>query len=1411
MKSFLAFVILVFCLNASFAQNHNYNIYNLSSDNGLPTNDFDFAFQDSYGFLWLASYDGLFRWDGYSFKKYHHDEENPRSLSHNIVYAVYEDAQRRLWVGTIDGLDLYDRTSDGFIRCSIGQQPGQKVPVNAIVADSKNQLWIGTSYGLCVYNHDTSTSDWFINNVSADVIFSMTIDREDNLWLGTYSDGVHKFSTKDKRFIRVNSGSSPNLVSEKIKSLHIDKKGRLWVGTADAGISILDSSGKVIRHYKDFTDGKSVIQSPVNCMFEDSNQTMWIGIDREPLYYIGKDGIPHPITETLSDNTQSRLRSVRSIFEDSFGNIWFATMGSGLFYTNEGKNVFQNYLRTPGRVSGLESTTITCFYEDAAGNVWLGTDGSGMLRFNPHSKTFKLFTSRSHNLSSDAITDIKGDKNGKLWISSWYGGLTRFDPITEKVKSYLNDRNNPRSIAHNDSKSILIDDSIIWIGTHGRGLVAFDPRTERFTDQSNNTFFPFQLNAPAWINHLYKDSRARLWVSTYSGVHMYDGKELRHFTHTNDTSSISNNSVNMVTEDTEGLVWIVSESGGLDRFNDKEMNFTRFNDQLSFPETMKGIIADLNNTLWITSNEGIIAFDKARKNVRRYDASEGLQGNTFFHKAVLRTKDGQLFFGGPRGFNVFHPDSLTSQPSKTRFYFTDLYVYNTKQKAGVEGSPLEKVLELTKSITLTHEQSFFSIEFAAINFYSIGNTRYAYKVDGLQDQWIDLQGERKVSFTNLDPGNYTLRIRYTDASGAWSPDQAEIRITILPPWWKTIWFRTLLVVVLFAAIVALFYLRLRSINIRNRNLEQEVQRRTLELSELNSFLMERNEEIMSQNERLEHYNEEMIRQTDKILEQQIHISRQNEKLEDHVEELQKLNRTKDHFFSIIAHDLKNPVSALTGISEFVKDNISKLDKKDAQEYINSISKSAYSIYDLLVNLLNWSQTQSKSITCSPAHVNVKEVVQKNVILLDQQFRNKHITLNLNIAEEHVIFADYNMFDTVVRNLLSNSVKFTEYNGSVTVSSVIHDAEIVISVSDTGVGMSDDQLQRLFKLDKDNISVGTAGERGTGLGLVICRDFIEANKGKINVTSKPGAGTTFYISLPKSVPAVKQRTDSAPVVAGENSALGFWEAFPMEKLIKIKGKKILIVDDNREIRSYLRLLLSETFEIFEAENGKEGLSIALEAQPTTIISDVIMPGMNGIELCKEIKSTTATSHIPVILLTSISEERGHLNGYEAGADAYLTKPVRKEILIQVILNLIQNQEKVRDRMREGILGSTSAIPQDLVVNKRDEEFMNKLIEFINQNISNPNFDARQISDEFGISRSVLYTKIKTLTGQSVHEFVKSIRLKQSLKLLLEGRYTISQIAFEVGFNSHSYFDKCFAKQFGMGPKEYIAKRKNLTTA
>ncbi|HYC84248.1 MAG TPA: response regulator, partial [Chryseosolibacter sp.] len=1045
------------------------------------------------------------------------------------------------------------------------------------------------------------------------------------------------------------------------------------------------------------------------------------------------------------------------------------------------------------------------FHEDRSGNLWIATEHSGFIRTDPSLSSIKLYSTATHPLTNDAITDIDADHTGKLWLSTWNGGVMTFDPRTEKIRTLLNSRSNVNTLPINDAKSLLADDTLVWIGTHGEGVAAYDLKRNTVIHHGNNKVFPFDMWQPGWINFLFKDSKKQLWIATYSGLFMFNGKVLEHFENTVDTTSLSSNSVNMVAEDQMGRIWIVSEAG-LDLWQPSERNFTRYRAKLRLPAIMKSIVVDHHNNLWIATNEGIVTVDTKAPSVRRYDANDGLQGNSFFQKAAWRGSKGQVYFGGPKGINVFHPDSL---PPRTyvpgRFYFSNLFIDNKPQLPGMKESPLKKVLAFTDEIVLTPNQSFFSVEITAVNLYAPLKTQYAYKLKGMQDNWIDLGTERKISFTNLDPGTYHLQVKFRDVNGEWQQPSTTLKIVVLPPWYKTPSFKILVVVLVAAVVSGIFYARISAIRERARMLKSEVEKRTSELREANTFLTEKNDEIRIQKERLETYNREILRQSRQIMDQKQHISEQNRQLEVTIEELQKLNKTKDHFFSILAHDLKNPIAALTGISDFMKTNLARLDKKQTIEYVNSIHRSSNAIYELLINLLNWSTTQSGSLECVPVHVNVMEVIRKNIALLEQQFNNKHIRVDLKSEPGHTAFADYNMLDSILRNIIGNAVKFTPYNGLVSISTSLHGDKVDITISDNGVGMTQLQLQNLFSLNKDCVSVGTAGEKGTGLGLVIAYEFTKANQGDIRVSSEPGTSTSFVITLAGS----RQRVHPGPLHNDKGSgALNVADTLASEKVTKLKGKKILIVDDNTELRTYLRLLLAGIFEIHEAPNGEAGLQVALDIQPVAIVTDLMMPVMNGLDLCDEIKRNPSTCHIPVILLTSQWDEQHQLSGYEAGADIYLTKPVRKEVFIQVVMNLIGHQEKVREKIHACILSETEFQKEHLSINGLDEEFLKRVVVCIEQNISDASIDARTICNEVGMSRTVLYAKIKSLTGQSVHEFIKGIRLKHSLRLLMAGRLTINQVAIEVGFSSHSYFDKCFIKQYGMGPKEYVAKQRAL---
>lgn len=1394
-------LLLPFCARA---QNTHYNFYNYSTDNGLVTNDYQKIFHDSYGFVWLASFDGLFRWDGYTLKKYIHQEKDSLSLDNNIVYSIYEDSQRRLWVGTIDGLNLYDVAHDNFLRMPLNGQKA-KTPVNAILEDSSHRLWLGTSNGIALYHAAEKRADWFrVPGDDDNIIFTLAMDLHHQLWAGTYNRGVYSFNidTHRFRFFRNTPEQGAPLNSNKIQCLLVADDQHIWVGTEDRGVTVLDSSGHPIASFDDLTHSDHAAHSNIRCLYQDTHGDIWIGIGREVVCQVKKGSLqPLPITTRAQNNGQERLNSVTSIAEDTFGNIWFATSGYGLFTTNSRKNVFNNLLTSTAALPGLSTTVIAALYEGADHRLWVGTAGSGVVAMDPQRPGQPIPTPLYGSL---AVNDVKGDAQGRIWVACWTNGLKSYDPASGQLHTYIHDPRDPNSLINNDVKAVLPDDSIVWIGTQGDGVAAFNIKTQQFIHYKNNHTYPFNMQAPGWVNHLFKDRTRRLWISTYSGLFCYDGSTLRAYEHNESPGSINSNSVNMVTEDPQGRIWVITEQG-LDRFEPGTQTFTHLNKQLSLPESMKSIVCDAAGNLWIGTNEGLMNLSPGTLKLTRYDKNDGLFERTFFQKAVWRGFDGTLYFGGPKGFTAFNPASLERTQTPAYFYFTDLSIFGDVQKPGQRGSVLQRILNLTDTLRLTQKQSFFSIGFAAINLYAPQKIKYSYRLEGYYDEWIDVVDERKISFARLQPGTYKLQVRYTDIYGAWQPPHKSLVIEILPYWWQTWWARIGFLCLLLAGIAGIFYWRVAAVKKRNRLLREEVKRQTTRLRESNVSLMEQHDNVRRQKEELESSYEEIVRQTDKILVQQQQISSQNDALETAVAQLEKLNASKDYFFSILAHDLKNPVAALKELSGYLKDHMGKIDIRTLQQYIGNMHSASTTVFDLLVNLLSWSMSQSRNIQLVATDCNLAAIVQNNLLLLQPQLRNKNIHVQVQVHEQLWIHADQQMMDVVIRNLLSNSVKFTDYNGEVRISATLADDKVLLRLEDNGVGMTEAQVNALFQIDKTNVNTGTAGEKGTGLGLLIVHDFLQANHAAIQVESAPGKGSSFLLSLPAA--AVQPALAPAPATQAEKEvATQFWQALPTDKFLKIKGRKILLVEDSKEMRDYMRLLLSDVFEIFEAENGQQAYDMALECMPSLIITDLLMPGMNGLQFCREIKSHTATSHIPVVILTSQWEDQMQASGYEAGAEAYLTKPVKPEVLMQVLLNFLQKQDNIYQRVREQIFNDTPLPADSSMLSDVDQQFLHDLIKFIEANMANQDLDAKLISKALCVSRTVLYHKVKSLTGQTVHEFIKAIRLRKSVQLLMEGNLNINQVAFEVGFNSHSYFDKCFMKQYGSGPREYISRKK-----
>jgi len=1392
----------------AFSQISQYKIYNIGSEDGLLSDNVECIFQDSYGFLWIGSSDGIVRWDGYTFKKYTHAEGDINSLSNNIVYCIFEDSHRRLWVGTINGLNYYNPTLDIFSKIKI-DDGFRNVPVNVIKEDSKHRLWLATSDGLCNYNHDTKKYLWRYtevakpNGLSDGVIFSMDIDKEDNIWLGTFSGGLNKYTTTTGNFSRFlhDPKVASSICSNKIKKLLVDRKGNVWAGSTDNGISMLNKEGRVVKHYKNFISPQDGKNSPniISCIYQEKNARIWVGLSDQSLFFWDpiKD-VFIPFLNPVYKKYHITCHGITSMHEDSFGNLWFGSERDGLFYTNTSKNIFAHYFQNYATAEGLSNAMVNSFCQDKSG-TWLGTNGGGLDYLDKKKNKIISYTTKS-GISSLAIQDIKTDATGNLWIATRGGGVTKFNPSNGAHQSFIKDPYNKNSLVYNDVTSIVIDDSLIWMGTYGEGVCIYNTYTQQFYHHKNNTHYNFNMLTPGWTNHILKDSKKRIWIGSYGGLYCYAQNKFQAYVHSKDSTSISNHDINMIAEDTKGNIWVITVAGGLELFNEKTKSFVHYSKLYNLPLTLKSIVTDEKGLLWMGSNDGLICFNPVTKKQQRFGVSDGLQGDFFNLKSASRNSLGELFFGGNNGFNVFQPKNIKDTFHPAPFYFTDLSVFGIEQKPNDESSALEKNLLLTETLNISYHQSFFTIGFTDINFYSPTKTKYAYKLEGLYDKWIDNQSERKISFTNLPAGDYVLKIKYTLPNGEWTEGDKQLKIIVSPAWWNTWWFRTLAFIFLAVSLWLIYKQRVRNIKKRNDELEIEVRSRTFELSERNSDLLESNDEIQQQKVKLEEYNEEVVRQSNKILNQQEYILNQNQELEKVVEKLSLSDETKNIFFNILAHDLKGPVNAIGSLTDLLLNNISTMSSKETEDFCRHIQKSSQSTRQLLYNLLDWASTQSSHINYTPIGINVSDLVCRNLNLLEQQFLQKNIHVSNLTHHEDSLFADQNMIDTVVRNILSNAVKYTPENGTITIESIVHLEEIELRIIDSGVGMEVKELEDIFRLEKRISKTGTNGEKGTGLGLVIVKEFIALNKGTLKVESSIGNGTVFTIQLPKAshnVPA-EIRLEYDMTSSEEIPTIPFLSEADLQS---IKGNRVLIVEDNIAMRNHLKFLLSSTFEISEAENGQEALRVAAEVQPMLVITDMVMPIMNGLDLCRALKNDQSTSHIPVIILTSHDNEESKLSGYYAGADIYLTKPLKKEILFQIVFNIIQSRELLRQKLL-----SSEEVIETLALNPLDHDFVEKINAFIEMHIEDQALDVDLIVRHMAMSRSVLYAKFKAITGQGVNEYIRLVKLRKSKELLLNGSLSINEIADAVGFNSASYFIRCFVKEYERTPTEFRDRRK-----
>jgi signal transduction histidine kinase/ligand-binding sensor domain-containing protein len=1118
LRLFSLLILYAVLATMGFAQGNYIRFEHISSEQGLSQSVVFCILQDSRGFMWFGTQNGLNRFNGYKFKEFKHNPKESSSLPVNKVHLIYEDSSETLWIGTEGGgLIRFNREKENFTRIrynnDLDPNPGRDInDIMTIHEDRNRVLWIGT-FGGGLLRFDPKKGEWFRffhkpgnpGTLSLNRIRAFCEDRTGIMWIGTDGGGLNAFDPKTRTFTHfLHQPNVPDTLSHNLVNTIIeDTKGNLWVGTL-GGLDKFDRKVKKFTHYRyDSERTESLSYNSVKIIFEDSRGILWIGTEGGGLnrlkslsegtfiHYLNHHNDPY----SLSHNT------VFSIVEDRTGCIWIGTYGGGINRIDPQKQQFVHFFSDPNKPNSLSSNDVSSFYEDKEGNLWIGTFDNGLNRYDHETGKFKSYNYTSIDpggSSSNDVCCLYEDREGVLWIGTWGAGINCFDRDTGKFSQY---KHNPRTQKGPGSNHIFCfckdQYNHLWIGTWRGGLNLFVREKNEFIYYKNDPRNQKSLSSNS-VTAIYPDieSEKFLWIGTYnSGLELFDRYTgaFKHYSHDPENlNSLSHNSVQSIyiSRYSPEVVWVGTHDGGLNKFDRKTEKWHSYTEEDGLPNnTIYGILEDSNKNLWLSTSKGLSRFNPETMKFVNYDESDGLQSNEFNQGAFYKSRDGRFYFGGINGFNTFFPEQITENPHIPPVVLTDFKIFNKDVQLG-------KSISEMKEIRLSYKDYVFSFEFAALNYTATAKNRYAYKMEGLDNDWIQLDHKRDITFTRLPPGEYIFRVKGSNNDNVWNEEGTSIKIIITPPFWKTWWFRVLLILILLGIILGLYKVRVRQYEAQRKKLEREVEIRTREIREQKEIIEEKNNQLEISNQELKKSEMNLI----------------------------ELNATKDKFFSIISHDLKNPLTALLGTADLLSSAYDQLSEEKKRKYILSIDRSASHLYDLLDNLLQWSKSQTGGIQCKPAAIDLSVIIPETLSLYKINAKKKKINLSSNVEENTFAYADRNMVTTVLRNLISNAIKFTDQGGEVRITANADGKNefVEISVIDSGIGISRENAKKLFKIGTHYSTDGTAKEKGTGLGLILCKEFIEINKGRIWFENpipnaddnSSGKGSIFKFTLPR---------------------------------------------------------------------------------------------------------------------------------------------------------------------------------------------------------------------------------------------------------------------------------------------------------
>ncbi|UCH13193.1 MAG: hypothetical protein JSV22_08750 [Bacteroidales bacterium] len=1109
-----------------------YKIRQLTIEDGLSNSKVNVIYQDYLGYMWFGTNDGLNKYDGYKIKVYKNIPDDSTSLYANMVKGLFEDSKKNLFIGS-SVLQVYNREKDEFTRIKLTERFESTRMILGISEDREGNIWIATNnQGLFSYNPESGKVKNYMrdpsnpNSLSNNRVKALCMDNNGFIWVGT-GNGLNIYNRETDNFRRFFSDpyDKKTISQNNIEKIYQDKNNNIWIGTSDAGLNLF------IREKNEFKriliDKSYRLSYRVRGFLED-NDKFWVGtrgglylMDRKHLTFKWYAHTEHPFS-TMGHN------SIYSIYKDMQGGLWIGTYAGGINYIDTQWKKFVLYSYKKDNEYFLNDPVVFSFVEDKKGNIYVGTEYGGINYLDKSTGKFTYFVNDPDNqnsLSNNNVKDLIIDSGGNLWIGTYGGGLNYFNTRKKTFSVYNNNPADSTSIQGNQVYSVLLDSkNNLWIGVRGGIDLVTDLKAMKFShyihDPDDSKSFPVEL-----VNSIMEDSKGRIWVAGIDGIYYYDpsGQDFvnpfQDFSGGISTSEVIINSIYIDRKDNfwlatqDGLAWI--------NFAEKKIHNFTTNDGLP-SNIIYGILEDDYGNLWFSTSAGLVKFINAltkpeEKEFSVYDTKYGLQSKQFKEGAYYKASNGEMYFGGIKGFNSFFSEKIVKNEFMPEILITDFQINNKSVKIGetiFRDQTLNKSITLTDKIKVSHKSRVLTFELTAIHYSSPVRNKFAYKLEGHDKNWVITDISRRyVTYSNLPPKTYVLKVKAANLDGVWNETPKVLEITVTPPFWKTLWFKISVLVFILILTLSFYYYRINRLKRQTEYLEKIVKKRTKEIEEKNKTLIKQTDQLNKTNTLLEERQIYIEEQAEKLKSQKEVLQEQKSSLKNANTELVELNKTKDKFFSIIAHDLKNPFSSVLGFSELLNREFKELREADKLKYLHAINEACKNIYNLLENLLTWARSQTGRIVLKPTTFELKPLIEKNITLLKENLLKKNISIEYDKSDYNSVFADYDMISTVIRNLLTNAIKFTPEHGKIVVKCSKNGEFVELSISDTGIGMSAKELDNLFKIDKSLSKTGTAGETGTGLGLVISREFIEKNGGSISVKSEEGKGSVFFLELP----------------------------------------------------------------------------------------------------------------------------------------------------------------------------------------------------------------------------------------------------------------------------------------------------------